>query len=95
MLKLNIQQMVNQRNQILLKNIILVEQFQLFNQIPEKETPCGIKEMAPQLLSDTTGEAKILLTLTKQCRLSDVKYSDFDQSDQANAAILTDTIALA
>lgn len=58
--------MVNQRNQILLKNIILIEQFQLFNQIPKKETPGGIKEIAPRLLSDTTSEADNLLTLTKQ-----------------------------
>jgi hypothetical protein len=40
--------MVNQRNQIHLKNIILLEQFQLFNQNPKKETPCGLKALAPQ-----------------------------------------------
>lgn len=66
LLTLNIQQVVNQRNQILLKNIILIEQFQLFNQIPKKETPGGIKATAPQLLSDTTSEADNLLNLTKQ-----------------------------
>jgi len=36
LLTLNIQQMVNQINDAPLENIILLEQFQQFNQIPEK-----------------------------------------------------------
>ncbi|MDQ5967647.1 MAG: hypothetical protein QG625_3804 [Cyanobacteriota bacterium erpe_2018_sw_39hr_WHONDRS-SW48-000098_B_bin.30] len=50
---LNIQQPINQINHLHLENIILIEQFQQFNQIPSKETGQGFRILWSIKLSAT------------------------------------------
>ncbi len=50
---LNIQQPINQINHLHLENIILIEQFQQFNQIPSKETGQGFRSLWSVKLSAT------------------------------------------
>lgn len=101
MLKLNIQQMVNQRNLIPLKNIILLEQFQLFNQNPKKETPCGLKAIAPQESLTPPARWKnviltkqnVYLTLKNEILINRLsKFSNIDRYDSAQTATAYTTV---